>query len=60
METWIEHLRCPRCGNTGDAELIEVSQFNNEFLKVPEGFEVVTNEFGRTFHCATCKIPVEP
>lgn len=59
MKTWIEHLRCPLCGKTGDAELVELSQFNNEFLKVPEGFEVFTNEFGRDFNCATCKMPVE-
>lgn len=60
MTSWIEHLRCPRCGKTGDAELFEISPFNNGFRKVPEGFEVVTSEFGSDFNCKTCGIPVAP
>lgn len=59
MKKWIEHLRCPRCSKTGDAELVELSPFNNDFLTVPEGFEIITNEYGRDFGCVTCKIPVE-
>jgi hypothetical protein len=31
---------CPRCGKTCEAELVEVSQFNNRFDGVPVGFEV--------------------
>jgi hypothetical protein len=31
MTEWIEHLRCPRCGKTGDAQLYEIGRFNNGF-----------------------------
>jgi hypothetical protein len=58
--SWIEHLRCPWCGKTGYAELFEISQFNNEFRKVPDGFEVVTTEFGSDLRCKDCRIPVAP
>jgi hypothetical protein len=53
---WIEHLRCPRCGKTGDAELFEISPFKNEFRKIPEGFIVVEGDF----RCSACAIPVAP
>jgi hypothetical protein len=39
---WIEHVRCPNCGKTGQAELVEVSQFNNRFEIVPIDFKVIT------------------
>lgn len=57
MNGWTEHLRCLKCGKTGDAELFEISQFNNDFRKVPEGFKVVVGEFGSEFYCASCEIP---
>ena len=41
--TWIERLKCPRCGKTGTAELYEASQFKTEFRHIPDGFKVVTN-----------------
>ena len=58
MISWIEHLRCPKCRKTGDAELYEISQFNNGFRKVPDGFKVIVGEFGSEFYCATCDIPL--
>ncbi len=60
MTSWTEHLRCPKCANTGDAELFEISPFNNGFRKVPEGFNVVAGKFGKDFHCEACMIPVAP
>jgi hypothetical protein len=57
--SWIEHLRCPRCGKTGDAELYEISRFNNGFRHIPDGFKVVLNQYGGDFCCEACAIPVE-
>lgn len=57
MASWIEHLKCPRCGKTGEAELFEISPFNNGFRKVPEGFMVVVGEYGSEFYCIACGIP---
>jgi len=56
--TWIERLKCPRCGKTGTAELYEISRFNNGFRHIPDGFKVVTNRYGSDFQCETCAIAV--
>ena len=58
--SWIENLRCPRCGKTGQAALSEITQFNNSFDFVPAGFKVEVGPHGRDFYCETCNIPVEP
>jgi hypothetical protein len=55
---WVEHLRCPKCVKTGDAELFEISPFNNGFRRIPDGSKVVTVQYGKEFHCETCDIPV--
>jgi hypothetical protein len=55
---WIEHLRCPKCRKTGDAELFEISPFNNGFRRIPDGFKVVTVPYGKDFYCETCEVPV--
>ncbi len=52
--TWTERLKCPRCGKEGTAELCEISQFNNEFRLIPDGFKVITNQYGSDFQCVTC------
>jgi hypothetical protein len=57
---WIEHVRCPNCGKTGQAELVEVSQFNNRFEIVPIGFKVITEQYGSNLYCETCNVPVVP
>ena len=57
---WVEHIRCPKCRKTGDAELFEISPFNNGVRRIPDGFKVVTVQYGKEFHCATCDIPVMP
>jgi hypothetical protein len=58
--SWIEHLRCPMCGKTGDAEISEIAPFVNRFDKIPDGFEVLTYERGSDFRCGTCLVPVAP
>jgi hypothetical protein len=55
---WVEHLRCPKCRKTGDAELFEISPFNYGFRRIPVGPKVVTVQYGKEFHCETCDIPV--
>ncbi|MBB1092117.1 hypothetical protein HUU61_12510 [Rhodopseudomonas palustris] len=55
-KTWIEHIECPSCGKTGDAELSEVSLFENTFDTVPTGFKVVKNLYGGELECETCKV----
>jgi hypothetical protein len=57
--SWIENLRCPRCGSTGQAKLTEVSPFNNSFDLVPDGFTLFAGYHGgKDFRCAACNIPV--
>jgi hypothetical protein len=61
LTDWIEHLRCPKCSKTGDAELFEISPFNNGFRRVPDdGFKVAALGYGKDFYCGTCDIPVAP
>jgi hypothetical protein len=45
---WVEHLRCPKCGKTGDTELFEISPFNNGFRRIADGFKVVTVQYGKS------------
>ena len=56
---WTEYMKCPNCGKTGQAELVEVSQFNNRFERVPVGFKVVTGQYGSGLHCETCNVLVD-
>jgi hypothetical protein len=56
LSSWTENLRCPACGTTGQASLAEITQFNNRFDLVPDGFKVIAGEF----HCNTCNIRVAP
>jgi hypothetical protein len=60
ITNWVEHLRCPTCRKTGDAELFEVSPFNNRLSRISDGFKVVTVQYGKEFYCETCDIPVVP
>jgi hypothetical protein len=57
---WVEHLRCPECGKTGDAELFEISPFNNGVRRIADGFKVVAVQYGKDFHCETCDIRAVP
>jgi hypothetical protein len=57
---WVEVLRCPRCKNTGTAELSETgSLFDIKVHSVPEGFRVFESEHGFNFHCSSCDCPAE-
>lgn len=58
--TWTEHLVCPHCGRTGQAELSENGQFDNSFDVIPEGFTVMSGVRGRDFQCDGCHVPVHP
>jgi len=45
---------------TGDAELFEISPFNNGLRRISDGFKVVTVQYGKEFHCEICDISVVP
>jgi hypothetical protein len=53
-QTWTEHLKCPHCEKNGTVELYEISQFNNGFRNISDGFTVITNQYGLEFQCKTC------
>ena len=56
---WTEIFKCPKCGMRGQAELVEVSPFNNRFEHVPAGFRTVIGQYGAPeLYCETCNIPV--
>jgi hypothetical protein len=57
-DSWTENLKCPRCNRRGVAALSEISQFNNRFDIVPDGFKAVQTEYGPDFHCEACNVPV--
>jgi hypothetical protein len=46
-----------QCRETDDAELFEISPFNNGFRRIPDGFKVVTVQYGKEFRCETCDFP---
>jgi hypothetical protein len=57
---WVEVLRCPRCKNTGTAELSELgSSFDIKVDSLPEGFRVFESEHGINFYCSSCDCPAE-
>jgi len=60
---WVEILRCPRCKNTGTAELTEIGSSHDIKVKadrVPEGFTIFETEYGINFYCSSCDIPAQP
>jgi hypothetical protein len=58
--SWTEYLRCPRCDQTGEAELFEVSLFQNQVVRVSGGFEIYTDRRGSDFRCKACLAPAVP
>ena len=60
-DEWNEELRCPECGKTG---VVSLSQGGGADIptvhSVPDGFKVVSTQYGPDFHCRTCDIPVVP
>lgn len=60
VEDWYEKLRCPKCGKTGMATLVQPKgRKTPDAQKVPKGFKVVKTRKGPDFHCRACDIPVE-
>ena len=60
VEDWYEKLRCPKCGKTGMASLVQPEAENLPAVKsVPDGFKVVKTLTGPDFRCETCNVRVE-
>jgi uncharacterized protein YbaR (Trm112 family) len=55
-EHWIEILKCPRCGNTGLAELSENDAYEGHENLVPAGFKAVYRRHGVAFYCVGCEV----
>jgi hypothetical protein len=60
QDRWIEHLKCPNCGKTGNIELSEAGRFECRYDVVPAGFKVVYGLFGTDVECETCNRPIVP
>jgi hypothetical protein len=56
-DRWTEHLRCPSCGNTGDAEFSQIGTFENSFDVIPAGFKIIATAYGNDLRCDTCDAP---
>jgi hypothetical protein len=60
-EHWDEKLRCPVWEKTGTASLTQGKGDDMPTVQcVPDGFKVVTTEYGPDFHCDTCNVVVDP
>jgi hypothetical protein len=60
LDHWVENLRCPNCRKTGAARLSQADGWNAHVDSVPEGFKVVTLEYGSNFYCSSCDSPAAP
>jgi len=61
IDKWNEKLRCPRCKNTGMANLSQAERAEVPTVEaVPAGFVAVHTEFGPDLRCGTCKISAAP
>ncbi len=60
VEDWYEKLRCPNCGRTGMASVVQPKGRKLPAVEsVPRGFKVVKTRKGPDFHCKKCHIAVE-
>jgi hypothetical protein len=60
-DEWKEELRCPECAKTGVASLSQSENADIPTVRsVPDGFKVVTTQYGPNFYCATCDIEAAP
>jgi hypothetical protein len=60
-DEWKEDLRCPECGKTGVASLSQGEDADMPTIHiVPDGFKIVTTQYGPDFYCVTCDIEVAP
>jgi hypothetical protein len=54
-----EHLRCPKCRNTGMASLSHFKGADTPIVDfVTVGFKALQIEYGPDFHCRACNVPV--
>jgi|SRR5882672_293831 len=56
-DCWVENLRCPHCGKTGEARLSAADAYSWDVRvdRAPEGFKLMRSNF----YCAACDIPAE-
>jgi len=56
-DCWVENLRCPHCGKTGEARLSAADAYSWDVQvdRAPEGFKLMRSNF----YCAACDIPAE-
>jgi hypothetical protein len=61
-DRWVENLRCPQCGKTGQAELstADGKSWVVQVDSIPAGFKVVQSENSSNFYCVFCNRAVEP
>ena len=63
-DCWVEVLRCPSCGKTGEAQISAEDQLSWNFRvdAIPHGFKVIRIDAANVdyFFCASCDVPVEP
>jgi hypothetical protein len=60
-DEWKEDLRCPECDKTGTASLSQDDGADTPtVLSVPDGFKVISTQYGPGFHCSSCNIAVAP
>ena len=58
-DQWYEKLRCPRCNSTGVVSLSQPEGVHIPLVDImPEGFKVVTSEYGINFECEACGVEV--
>jgi hypothetical protein len=58
LEKWTELLRCPHCTLTGTADLAQEGKGIVKTVRLPVGFKTVPSEYGDTFYCKACNLPV--
>lgn len=60
-DEWNETLRCPQCGKTGMASLLQGDGDEAPTVQsVSDGFKAVATEYGPDFQCGTCNVAVDP
>jgi hypothetical protein len=57
-ESWIEILKCPRCGKTGLAEVSYSDAYEGHDDSVSPGFRIQYDHRGVAFYCVGCEVEV--
>jgi hypothetical protein len=58
--SWIENVRCPRCGKRGQADVTETGPLEYQYDLVPNGFRAVGDPQHQELYCEACDIAVAP